>query len=135
MGTRASSLATPRAVVSWISPGGGDRRGRPGAGGGPGGGGEPPGDYHQHAHQGGHRGDGQRQVHVAGVGKHRSTVLRSRRRVLAGSGIATVGLGLLVIGPSTFLPVYGQAVLGLGAVAAGGVLASMSLGWPLSTSQ
>jgi multidrug resistance protein len=58
-----------------------------------------------------------------------------RRRVLAGSGIAAVGLGLLVIGPSTFLPVYGQAVLHLGAVAAGGVLAAMSIGWPLSTSQ
>jgi fucose permease len=40
-----------------------------------------------------------------------------------------------VIGPSTFLPTYGQEVLGLGAVAAGAVLASMSLGWPLASSQ
>ncbi len=56
-----------------------------------------------------------------------------RRRVLAGSGLAAVGLGLLVIGPSTFLPTYGQAVLGLGAVAAGGVLATMSIGWPLAS--
>ena len=46
-----------------------------------------------------------------------------------------LGLGLLVIGPSTFLPTYGQEVLGLGAVAAGAVLATMSLGWPLASSQ
>ncbi len=55
------------------------------------------------------------------------------RRVLAGSGLAAVGLGLLVIGPSAFLPTYGQSVLGLGAVAAGGVLATMSMGWPLAS--
>lgn len=58
-----------------------------------------------------------------------------RRRVLSGSGIAALGLGLLVIGPSTFLPTYGQAVLGLGAVAAGATLAIMSIGWPLASSQ
>jgi multidrug resistance protein len=58
-----------------------------------------------------------------------------RRRVLAGSGIGAFGLGLLVIGPSTFLPTYGQEVLGLGAVAAGAVLATMSIGWPLASSQ
>jgi MFS family permease len=57
------------------------------------------------------------------------------RRVLAGSGLGALGLGLLVIGPSTFLPTYGQAVLGLGAVAAGAVLAAMSVGWPLALSQ
>jgi multidrug resistance protein len=57
------------------------------------------------------------------------------RRVLAGSGLGALGLGLLVIGPSTFLPTYGQEVLGLGAVAAGAVLATMSLGWPLASSQ
>ena len=57
-----------------------------------------------------------------------------RRRVLSGSGLAAIGLGLLVIGPSTFLPTYGQLVLGLGAVAAGAVLAAMSVGWPLASS-
>jgi len=56
-------------------------------------------------------------------------------RVFAGSGAGALGLGLLVIGPSTFLPTYGQEVLGLGAVAAGAVLATMSLGWPLASSQ
>jgi MFS family permease len=57
-----------------------------------------------------------------------------RRRVLAGSGLAAIGLGLLVMGPSTLLPTYGQAVLGLGAVAAGAVLGAMSVGWPLASS-
>jgi MFS family permease len=56
-----------------------------------------------------------------------------RRRALAGSGLAAIGLGLLVTGPSVFLPTYGQAVLGLGAVAAGAVLAMMSIGWPVAS--
>ena len=58
-----------------------------------------------------------------------------RQRAVAGSALAAFGLGLLVIGPTTFLPTYGQLVLGLGAVAAGAVLATMSFGWPLATSQ
>jgi multidrug resistance protein len=58
-----------------------------------------------------------------------------RQRAIAGSAVAAFGLGLLVIGPTTFLPTYGQLVLGLGAVAAGAVLATMSFGWPLATSQ
>jgi EmrB/QacA subfamily drug resistance transporter len=58
-----------------------------------------------------------------------------RQRMLAGSALTALGLGLLVIGPTTFLPTYGQLVLGLGAVAAGAVLATMSFGWPLATSQ
>jgi MFS family permease len=56
-----------------------------------------------------------------------------RRRVLAGSGLASLGLGFLVIGPSAFLPVYGQGVLGLGAVAAGAVAATMAIGWPVAS--
>jgi EmrB/QacA subfamily drug resistance transporter len=56
-----------------------------------------------------------------------------RRRVLAGSNLGYLGLGLMVIGPSTFLPTYAQTVLGLGAVAAGFVLASMSVTWPLAS--
>jgi len=56
-----------------------------------------------------------------------------RRRVLSGSALAALGLGLLVIGPTTFLPTYGQVVLGLGAVAAGAVLGTMSIGWPIAS--
>jgi MFS family permease len=56
-----------------------------------------------------------------------------RQRVLAGSNLGYVALGLLVIGPSTFLPTYAQTVLGLGAVPAGFVLATMSISWPLAS--
>jgi MFS family permease len=55
------------------------------------------------------------------------------RRVLSGAGLAAFGLGLLVIGPTTILATYGQSVLGLGAVAAGAVLATMSVGWPAAS--
>jgi Sigma-70 region 2 len=58
-----------------------------------------------------------------------------RRRALAGSGMASLGCGLLIIGPTAFLPTYGQVVLGLGAIGAGAVLAAMSFGWPLTSSQ
>ncbi|MGH3437646.1 MAG: MDR family MFS transporter, partial [Sciscionella sp.] len=54
-----------------------------------------------------------------------------RRKVLAGSNLAMLGLGLLVIGPSTFVPTFGQSLFGLGAIEAGLVLATMSIGWPL----
>ncbi|HET7174180.1 MAG TPA: MFS transporter [Nocardioidaceae bacterium] len=54
-------------------------------------------------------------------------------RVTGGSYLATTIAGLLVIGLSTFLPTYGQAVIGLGAVAAGFVLAVMSMTWPLAS--
>jgi EmrB/QacA subfamily drug resistance transporter len=56
-----------------------------------------------------------------------------RRRVLAGSNVSSLLLGLLVIGPTTFLPTYAQTVLGYGAVAAGFVVASMSITWPLAS--
>ena len=56
-----------------------------------------------------------------------------RERVLAGSNLGYIALGLLVIGPSTFLPTFAQTVLGLGAVAAGFVLATMSISWPLAS--
>jgi EmrB/QacA subfamily drug resistance transporter len=55
-----------------------------------------------------------------------------RERVVAGSNLGYVALGLLVIGPSTFLPTFAQTVLGYGAVAAGFVLATMSISWPLA---
>lgn len=56
-----------------------------------------------------------------------------RERALAGSNLGYVVLGLLVIGPSTFLPTFGQTVLGLGAVTAGLMLATMSISWPLAS--
>ncbi len=56
-----------------------------------------------------------------------------RRRNVALSNLATAGLGIVLMGPNTYLPTFGQSVLGLGAVSAGLVLASTSLGWPLAS--
>jgi multidrug resistance protein len=56
-----------------------------------------------------------------------------RSPVLAGAGLTYVTLGLLVIGPSAYLPTYAQTSLGLDAVTAGFVLASMSVGWPVAS--
>jgi MFS family permease len=56
------------------------------------------------------------------------------QRLTAGSYAATAFSGLLVIGLSTFLPTWAQSVLGLGPVAAGFVLAGMSMSWPLASS-
>lgn len=56
-----------------------------------------------------------------------------RHRALAGANLAMVGMGIVVMGPEAYLPTYMQSVFGLGAVAAGLVLASMSLGWPTAS--
>jgi EmrB/QacA subfamily drug resistance transporter len=56
-----------------------------------------------------------------------------QRRVLVGANLASATLGLLSIGLTTFLPTYAQGVLGVGAVAAGFILAVMSITWPLSS--
>jgi EmrB/QacA subfamily drug resistance transporter len=56
-----------------------------------------------------------------------------RRRVLSGSNIATIGMGLMMMAPSAYLPTFLQSVQGLGAIAAGLVLASMSIGWPAAS--
>lgn len=57
-----------------------------------------------------------------------------RHRVLAGSNLAMIGMGLVMMGPNTYLPTFGQSVLGLGAIAAGFLLATMSIGWPVASS-
>lgn len=57
-----------------------------------------------------------------------------RRRNVALSNLAMVGLGIVLMGPNTYLPTFGQSVLGLGAIAAGLLLATISLGWPLASS-
>lgn len=55
------------------------------------------------------------------------------RRALAGTNLAMVGLGFVIMGPNAYLPLFAQSVFGLGAVAAGLVLASMSIGWPTAS--
>lgn len=57
-----------------------------------------------------------------------------RHPVLIGSNLSMIGMGLVMMGPNTYLPTFSQSVYGLGAIAAGFVLASMSLSWPLASS-
>lgn len=57
-----------------------------------------------------------------------------RRPALAGSNLAMVGMGIVMMAPSSYLPTFLQSVHGLGAIAAGLVLASLSLGWPTASS-
>lgn len=55
-------------------------------------------------------------------------------KILLGANVAMIAMGAIMIGPNMYLPVYAQSVLGLGAIAAGFVLASMSITWPLASS-
>lgn len=57
-----------------------------------------------------------------------------RNRVLSGANLAMVGMGLVMMAPSIYLPMLMQSVQGLGAIAAGLVLASLNIGWPLAAS-
>ena len=56
-----------------------------------------------------------------------------RQPVLVCSNLAMIGMGLAMMGPNTYLPIFGQSVLGLGAIGAGLVLACMSIGWPFAS--
>ena len=57
-----------------------------------------------------------------------------KNKVLLGSNLAMIGMGIIMMAPNMYLPVFAQSVTGLGAIAAGFILASMSLTWPLSSS-
>jgi Major Facilitator Superfamily len=54
------------------------------------------------------------------------------RRVLAGGNLSSLAIGALLIGVSSYVPTYAQGVLGAGPLAAGFVVAALSLGWPLA---
>ncbi|MBD8077491.1 MFS transporter [Cellulosimicrobium arenosum] len=55
-----------------------------------------------------------------------------RRRVVGVSTAISLLVGTIVLGLSTYVPVYAQAVLGVGPLLAGFTLAAMMVGWPLS---
>jgi EmrB/QacA subfamily drug resistance transporter len=57
-----------------------------------------------------------------------------KKRVLLGANLATIGMGIATMGPTMYLPVFAQSVTEVGAMAAGFILASMSITWPLSSS-
>ncbi|MCC6209767.1 MAG: MFS transporter [Burkholderiales bacterium] len=52
-----------------------------------------------------------------------------RERALAGANLGTLAMGMVMMAPSAYLPTFLQSVHGLGATAAGLVLACMSFGW------
>lgn len=56
-----------------------------------------------------------------------------RWRLTCGASLATAGIGLVMMAPNAYLPTFAQSVLGLGAIESGLVLASMSLGWPVTS--
>lgn len=58
-----------------------------------------------------------------------------QRRVVAASTIASLVIGVIVMGLSTYVPIYAQDVLGTSALIAGFALAALTLGWPISASQ
>jgi EmrB/QacA subfamily drug resistance transporter len=56
------------------------------------------------------------------------------RRVLSGSNLSMIGMGIVMMGPIAYLPTFGQSVFGLGAIAAGLLVAASSIGWPFASS-
>ncbi|GAA4158837.1 MDR family MFS transporter [Gryllotalpicola daejeonensis] len=58
-----------------------------------------------------------------------------KRRVIAASTIASLMVGVVVLGLSTYVPIYAQNVLGFGALIAGLALAALTIGWPAAASQ
>jgi MFS family permease len=57
------------------------------------------------------------------------------RRVLNASNAGSLLVGMVMLGLSSYVPLFAQGVLGHGAVVAGLALAGMTVGWPLSSSQ
>jgi EmrB/QacA subfamily drug resistance transporter len=58
-----------------------------------------------------------------------------RRRMLATSTLVGVGVGAVLIGLTSYVPTYVQGVLGTGPLVAGFALATMTIGWPITSSQ
>jgi EmrB/QacA subfamily drug resistance transporter len=57
------------------------------------------------------------------------------RRIFAGVYIASMAVGVLTLGLSSYVPMFVQEVLGTGALIAGFALAALTLGWPVASSQ
>jgi EmrB/QacA subfamily drug resistance transporter len=55
-------------------------------------------------------------------------------RILNSANSAALLIGVLMIGLSTYVPLYAQGVLGTSALVAGFALAAMTLGWPIAAS-
>ncbi|MCO5973526.1 MDR family MFS transporter [Actinoallomurus soli] len=56
-------------------------------------------------------------------------------RVLVGATLASVVVGAVTIGLSSYVPTYAEGVLGTSALVAGFALAALTVGWPIAASQ
>jgi EmrB/QacA subfamily drug resistance transporter len=54
------------------------------------------------------------------------------RRVLIGANASSLVVGVLMIGLTSYVPLYAQGVLGTNALVGGFTVAAMTLGWPIS---
>jgi EmrB/QacA subfamily drug resistance transporter len=57
-----------------------------------------------------------------------------RRRVLVGANATSLCVGVILIGLTSYVPLYAQGVLGHGAVVAGFAVAALTIGWPIAAS-
>jgi EmrB/QacA subfamily drug resistance transporter len=55
-------------------------------------------------------------------------------RVVVAAMAASLVVGVLMMGLTSYIPLYAQSVLGYGAVTAGFAVAAMTLGWPIAAS-
>ncbi len=55
-----------------------------------------------------------------------------RKRVLVGANATSLLVGVLLIGLTSYVPLYAQGVLGTGALVAGFAVAALTVGWPIS---
>jgi EmrB/QacA subfamily drug resistance transporter len=55
-----------------------------------------------------------------------------RQRLLNSTSLASMAVGVMVIGLTSYVPLFVQGVLGTGALVAGFALAALTVGWPLS---
>ena len=57
-----------------------------------------------------------------------------RNRLLNSTNLAALAIGVILIGLTSYVPLFGQGVLGTSALVAGFALAALTLGWPLAAS-
>lgn len=57
-----------------------------------------------------------------------------KRRVIWSSTVASLIIGAIVLGLTTYVPIYAQNVLGTSALIAGFAVAALTVGWPLTSS-
>jgi EmrB/QacA subfamily drug resistance transporter len=58
-----------------------------------------------------------------------------RRRILVTCNLVSLGVGIVLIGLTSYMPTFVQGVLGFGPLIAGFALATLTIGWPLTASQ